>query len=70
MGTEAPWNIGEFYGSSYFVNPKGQIISQASKDKDELLMADLNLDEIKEVRDLWQFYRDRRPETYGQLTQL
>jgi len=70
IGTEAPWNIGEFYGSSYFVNPRGKIVTQASKDKDELLVSDLNLDEIKEVRDLWQFYRDRRPETYAQLTQL
>jgi beta-ureidopropionase len=70
VGTEAPWNIGEFYGSSYFANPKGKIIAQASKDKDELVMADLNFDEIREVRDLWQFYRDRRPETYGNLTEL
>jgi N-carbamoylputrescine amidase len=70
VGKEAPWNIGEFYGSSYFANPKGKIIAQASKDKDELVMSDLNFDEIKEVRDLWQFYRDRRPETYGDLTAL
>lgn len=70
VGTEAPWGIGEFYGQSYFVSPKGQIIAQASRDKDELLMADLNLEEIKEVRDLWQFYRDRRPETYTPLTNL
>ena len=68
VGTEAPWNIGEFYGSSYFANPKGKIIAQASKDKDELVMADLNFDEIKAVRDVWQFYRDRRPETYGELS--
>ncbi len=70
VGTEAPWNIGEFYGTSYFVSPKGQIIAEASRDKDELLVADLNLDEIKEVRDLWQFYRDRRPETYKELVAL
>lgn len=67
VGTEAPWNIGEFYGNSYFVNPRGQIVAQASGDKDELLVADLNFDDIKEVRDLWQFYRDRRPETYKEL---
>jgi len=67
VGHEAPWNIGEFYGSSYFCNPRGKIVAQASKDKDELLMADLNFDEIREIRDLWQFYRDRRPETYGGL---
>lgn len=70
VGREAPWNIGDFYGSSYFANPRGKIVAQASKDKDELLMADLNFDEIREVRDLWQFYRDRRPETYASLTQL
>jgi beta-ureidopropionase len=67
VGYEAPWNIGEFYGKSYFCNPRGQIIAQASRDKDELLVADLNLDEIREVRNTWQFYRDRRPETYGEL---
>ncbi len=67
VGTEAPWNIGEFYGSSYFANPRGQIIAQASRDKDEVLTADLNLDEIAEVRRTWQFYRDRRPDLYGPL---
>jgi N-carbamoylputrescine amidase len=70
VGTEAPWNIGEFYGSSYFCNPRGQIIAQASRDKEELLVADLNLDEIKEVRHTWQFFRDRRPETYEALVKL
>jgi len=70
VGTEAPWNIGEFYGQSYFVNPRGQIIAEASRDKDELVVADLDMDLIKEVRDTWQFYRDRRPETYGDLVRL
>jgi N-carbamoylputrescine amidase len=67
VGTEAPWNIGQFYGTSYFCNPRGQIIAQASRDQDEVLTADLNLDEIKEVRQTWQFFRDRRPESYGDL---
>lgn len=64
VGTEAPWNIGEFYGKSYFCDPRGQIIAQASRDTDEVLVADLDLDMIQEVRATWQFYRDRRPETY------
>jgi beta-ureidopropionase len=68
VGTEAPWNIGEFYGSSYFCNPRGQIIAQASRDKEELIVSDLDLDQIDEVRQTWQFYRDRRPETYEALT--
>ncbi|WP_248884880.1 nitrilase-related carbon-nitrogen hydrolase [Acidithiobacillus acidisediminis] len=67
IGTEAPWNIGEFYGQSYFANPRGQIFSQASRDQEEVLVAELDLDQIREVRDLWQFYRDRRPDLYGPL---
>ncbi|MBE7438600.1 MAG: acyltransferase [Spirochaetales bacterium] len=70
VGTEKPWNLGKFYGSSYFVDPRGQIFACASEDKDELLIADLDLDMIEEVRSVWQFYRDRRPETYGPLVQL
>jgi beta-ureidopropionase len=70
VGTEGPWNIGKFYGSSYFVNPRGQIIAEASDDKDELVVADLDLSMIDEVRQTWQFYRDRRPETYETLTKI
>ncbi len=67
VGVEAPWNIGEFYGKSYFCNPRGKIIAQASRNNDELLVADLDLDEIREVRTVWQFYRDRRPESYNEI---
>ena len=65
VGTEAPWNIGEFYGQSYFCDPRGRMLAVASRDRDELLVAELDLDTIREVRNVWQFYRDRRPETYG-----
>lgn len=70
VGEEKPWNLGKFYGSSYFVDPRGQIFAQASEDKDELLIAEFDLDMIDEVRATWQFYRDRRPETYGKMTDL
>lgn len=70
VGREQPWNIGEFYGQSYFCNPRGQIYAEASRDQEQLLVADMDLDQILEVRNLWQFYRDRRPETYGPLTAL
>jgi beta-ureidopropionase len=69
VGTEAPWNIGEFYGQSYFCNPRGQIIAEGSRDRDELVVADLDLEQIAEVRRVWQFYRDRRPDSYGALVQ-
>jgi N-carbamoylputrescine amidase len=68
VGTEQPWNIGRFYGSAYFVNPRGKIIAKASEDKDDLLTAEMDLDMVREVRNLWQFFRDRRPETYAGLT--
>ena len=68
VGTEAPWNIGEFYGTSYFVDPRGKILAEASEDKDELVTAELDLDVIEEVRRVWQFYRDMRPEAYGKLS--
>ena len=67
VGTEAPWNIGEFYGQSYFADPRGRVVAEASRDGDEVVVADLDLDEINAVRNVWQWYRDRRPETYGPL---
>jgi N-carbamoylputrescine amidase len=70
VGTEAPWNIGEFYGSSYFVNPRGKIIAKASADKDELITAEMDMNMVREVRNLWQFFRDRRPEAYGPLVDI
>ena len=70
VGREAPWNIGEFYGQSYFCDPRGQFLAQGSRDKTELITAELDLDKIREVRNVWQFYRDRRPETYEGLTKL
>ena len=69
VGTEAPWNIGKFYGTSYFVDPRGNFLATASEDKDELVVAELDLDMIEEVRRTWQFYRDRRPETYELMTE-
>jgi N-carbamoylputrescine amidase len=70
VGTEAPWNIGKFYGTSYFVDPRGKILAEGSEDRTELVVADMDLDRIEEVRRVWQFYRDRRPETYEEMSEL
>lgn len=67
-GWEEPWRIGEFYGQSYFCNPRGQLIATGTRDTDDIVIADLDFDMIREVRNTWQFYRDRRPETYGAIT--
>jgi N-carbamoylputrescine amidase len=70
VGHEQPWDIGEFYGQSYFCDPRGQFLATASRDKTELITAELDFDKIREVRNTWQFFRDRRPETYGDLVEL
>jgi len=70
VGVEAPWNMGEFYGQSYLVDPRGRFVAIASRDKDEVLVAEMDKSLIQEVRDQWQFYRDRRPETYENLVEL
>jgi len=67
VGHEQPWDIGEFYGQSYFCDPRGQFLATASRDKTELVTAELDFDKIREVRNTWQFFRDRRPETYDEL---
>jgi N-carbamoylputrescine amidase len=71
VGREEPWagKMGEFYGSSYIVNPLGKIEAQCSYDQDELLVHEIDLDMIRQVRDTWQFFRDRRPDAYGPLVQ-
>jgi N-carbamoylputrescine amidase len=70
VGVEEPLNSAKFYGSSYFCDPRGQIVAKASDSEDEVLVADLDLDMVRQVRNTWQFMRDRRPETYRELTEL
>jgi beta-ureidopropionase len=58
-----------FYGSSYFVGPRGTYIGDiASQGEDELVVRDLDLSELTTARNDWQFYRDRRPESYEKIT--
>ena len=70
LGWEAPWNMGEFYGQSYLVDPRGQMVAVGSRDKDEVVIGDMDRRVIEEVRNTWQFYRDRRPETYGEMVEI
>ncbi|MDP2304442.1 MAG: nitrilase-related carbon-nitrogen hydrolase [Pseudomonadota bacterium] len=67
VGTEAPWGIGRFYGTSYICNPRGEFLATASETEDELVVATCDLDQIEQVRQTWQFFRDRRPDTYGDV---
>ncbi|HLU52239.1 MAG TPA: nitrilase-related carbon-nitrogen hydrolase [Acidimicrobiia bacterium] len=65
-----PFGNNDFYGSSYFVDPRGQIVGDAASDTDEeLVVRDLEMDMVEEVRRIWAFYRDRRPDVYQPLVE-
>jgi N-carbamoylputrescine amidase len=67
VGVE-PLGENNFYGSSYFVSPRGQLVGEAASDsEDEVIVRDLDMSVLKEVRHTWAFYRDRRPDSYGAL---
>ena len=68
VGIEAEIGDDDFYGQSYFCDPRGQFIDGVgSAHEEELLLRDMDLDVITQVRQTWQFYRDRRPDAYGDL---
>src|SRR5207245_2222891 len=70
VGQEKEFGPNEYYGSSYFADPRGKIVAQASEKDEQLLVADLDMDLVREGRNTWQFYRDRRPDVLGRsLTQ-
>jgi N-carbamoylputrescine amidase len=65
-----PWDGAEFFGKSYFCNPLGELVAQAQRGVEEVLVADLDLDEIQSSREIWhtnRLYLDRRPRTYREI---
>ena len=69
VGIESDFGENDFYGTSYFVDPEGKFVGEVGHDYDpELIVRDLDLGLLDTVRDRWQFYRDRRPDAYGDLT--
>lgn len=59
----------DFYGSSFIVDPYGRILARAARAGDEVLIADLDLDQRRDWLDLFPFFATRRPDTYGRLVQ-
>jgi len=59
----------EFFGRSFVVDPLGEVISRAEEEREELLVAELDLGAIEQARQLLPFLRDRRPEVYGILSE-
>ncbi|HLB50379.1 MAG TPA: nitrilase-related carbon-nitrogen hydrolase [Anaerolineales bacterium] len=75
VGQETEYGPNDYYGSSYFCDPRGQYVpdlttgeGKASDTKEQMIVSDLDFDKIREVRNTWQFYRDRRPEMYGDIS--
>ncbi|MEJ3748886.1 nitrilase-related carbon-nitrogen hydrolase [Actinomycetes bacterium KLBMP 9797] len=65
-----PLGDNDFYGTSYFVDPEGKFVGETGDPhQPELIVRDLDLDLLAEVRDRWAFYRDRRPDAYDGLVQ-
>jgi len=74
VGQEPDLGPNDYYGTSYFCDPRGQYLPdvrtgdlKASDTQEQLIVCDLDLDKVREVRNTWQFYRDRRPEMYGDI---
>ena len=66
-----PLGDNDFYGQSYFVDPEGKFVGEVGDTHNpELIVRDLDLGLIKTVRERWQFYRDRRPESYTRTVEL
>jgi beta-ureidopropionase len=70
VGIEEPLSSVRFFGSSYICSPRGEILVRASEDRDQFAAADLDLDLITEAKEVWQFFRDRRPDTYQELMRM
>ena len=74
VGQETEFGPNDYYGSSYFADPRGQYVPdvrtgdlKASDTKEQLMVCDMDFDKIREARNTWQFYRDRRPDMYEDL---
>jgi N-carbamoylputrescine amidase len=65
-----PLGTNDFYGQSYFVDPEGKFVGDVGDPyKPELIVRDLDMKKLLEIRDRWAFYRDRRPDAYDELVE-
>jgi len=71
VGHEVPGDGGagiEFWGSSFVCDPQGVVLAEATTDREEILLAEVDLDRLEDVRRNWPFLRDRRIDAYGGIT--
>jgi N-carbamoylputrescine amidase len=58
----------EFWGNSFICDPQGVMIAEASSDKEEIILAEVDLKHLETIRRNWPFLRDRRIDAYGDIT--
>jgi N-carbamoylputrescine amidase len=70
VGVDVGGSKRNHHGSSMIVSPRGEILAEASGTKDDITVADVDLSALPQLRELWGYYRDRRPEMYGPVVDL
>jgi N-carbamoylputrescine amidase len=70
VGVDAGGSTRNHHGASMIVSPRGEIMGQASDTRDDIVLADVDLAVLPQLRELWGYYRDRRPEMYGPVVDL
>jgi N-carbamoylputrescine amidase len=73
VGFEKPADVKgaglEFWGTSFISDPFGVVLKEASTDREELVLAEVDLERLEETRRNWPFFRDRRIDAYAGITQ-
>jgi N-carbamoylputrescine amidase len=70
VGLERPFQDApglEFWGSSFIAGPQGEILARASRDREEMILAEVDTAHLEDVRRNWPFFRDRRIDAYGDI---
>jgi len=70
VGVDVGGSSRRHFGSSVIVSPRGEILAQASDAADDIVLADADLSTLPALRELWGYYRDRRPEMYGAVVDI
>ena len=70
VGVDAGGSSRDHHGDSLVCNPRGEILAQASATEEDVVLADVDLSVIPELRALWGYYRDRRPDLYGPVAEV
>jgi beta-ureidopropionase len=69
VGVDIGGSARNHFGNSMVINPRGEILVEASDKHDDIALANVDLTVLPELRALWGYYRDRRPDAYGPLLQ-